>query len=92
MDCTVIHDDKVGRFEVFESGQIAYLQYTERGDKIDLRHTIVPPQLEGQGIASALVAAALDYASDKHLKVIPTCSFVKSYIERHPESASLVES
>lgn len=91
MDYTVIHDDKVGRFEVFESGQIAYLQYTERCDVMDLQHTIVPPQLEGQGIASALVASALNYARDKHLKVIPTCSFVKTYIERHPGFASLIK-
>ena len=27
MEHTVIHDEKVDRFEVFESGQIAYLQY-----------------------------------------------------------------
>lgn len=30
MEHTVIHDEKVDRFEVFESGQIAYLQYDER--------------------------------------------------------------
>ena len=30
MEHTVIHDEKVNRFEVFESGQIAYLQYEEK--------------------------------------------------------------
>ena len=30
MEHTVIHDEKVDRFEVFESGQIAYLQYDEK--------------------------------------------------------------
>ena len=90
MEHTVIHDEKVGRFEVFESGQIAYLQYVEQGDVIDLQHTIVPPQLEGDGIGSALVSTALLYAKDHGLKVIPTCPFVKTYIERHPEYKSLV--
>ena len=42
MEHTVIHDEKVGRFEVFESGQMGYLQYEERGNVIDLLHTIVP--------------------------------------------------
>lgn len=28
MEHTVIHDEKVNRFEVFESGQIAYLKKT----------------------------------------------------------------
>ena len=54
MEHTVIHDEKVDRFEVFESGQIAYLQYDEKNGVLDILHTIVPPQLEGQGIAQAL--------------------------------------
>lgn len=91
MEHTVIHDEKVGRFEVFESGQIAYLQYTEQGNVIDMQHTIVPPQLEGEGIGSELVSTALKYAKDNDLKVIPTCSFVKAYMEKHPEYKDLVD-
>jgi predicted GNAT family acetyltransferase len=90
MEHTVIHDEKVGRFEVFESGQMGYLQYEERGNVIDLLHTIVPKQLEGEGVGSALVQAALNYARSANLKVIPTCPFVKTYIERHPEYKNLV--
>ena len=51
MEHTVIHDEKVNRFEVFESGQIAYLQYEEKDGVLDILHTMVPPQLEGMGIA-----------------------------------------
>lgn len=50
MEHTVIHDEKVDRFEVFESGQIAYLQYDEKNGVLDILHTIVPPQLEGQAL------------------------------------------
>ena len=35
MEHTVIHDEKVNRFEVFESGQIAYLQYEEKDGVLD---------------------------------------------------------
>ena len=42
MEHTVIHDEKVDRFEVFESGQIAYLQYDEKNGVLDILHTIVP--------------------------------------------------
>ena len=52
MEHTVIHDEKVDRFEVFESGQIAYLQYDEKNGVLDILHTIVPPQLEGAGNSS----------------------------------------
>ena len=79
MEHTVIHDEKVDRFEVFESGQIAYLQYDEKNGVLDILHTIVPPQLEGQGIAQALTEAAVRYASVVGLKIRPTCSFAKMF-------------
>jgi len=90
MDYTVIHDEKVNRFEIFESGQIAYLQYTQDRGVINMLHTFVPGILEGQGIGSALVKSALDYARDEGLKVIPTCSFIDVYIKRHKEYQDLV--
>ena len=82
---TVIHDEKVDRFEVFESGQIAYLQYDEKNGVLDILHTIVPPQLEGQGIAQALTEAAVRYASVVGLKIRPTCSFAKMFFTRHTQ-------
>ena len=90
MEYTVIHDEKVNRFEIFESGQIAYLQYELNDGVLDLMHTIVPKQLEGQGVGSALAADALDFAREEHLKVKPSCSFIASYIQRHKEYQNLV--
>ena len=77
MEHTVIHDEKVDRFEVFESGQIAYLQYDEKNGVLDILHTIVPPQLEGQGIAQALTEAAVRYASVVGLKNMSYLFFCK---------------
>ena len=82
MEHTVIHDEKVDRFEVFESGQIAYLQYDEKNGVLDILHTI---QLEGQGIAQALTEAAVRYASVVGLKIRPTCSFAKMFFTRHTQ-------
>lgn len=90
MDYTVIHDEKVSRFEILESGQIAYLQYIQDQGVMNIVHTFVPASLEGQGIGSTLVKYALDYARDAHLKVIPSCSFVDAYIKRHREYEEIV--
>lgn len=90
MEYTVIHDEKVNRFEVLESGQIAFIQYNERNGVIDMIHTFVPRQLEGQGVGSALTRYALEYARDEHLKVIPSCSFIATYIDRHNEYKDLL--
>ncbi|MCY1382812.1 GCN5-related N-acetyl-transferase [compost metagenome] len=48
-------------------------------------HTIVPPELEGKGIASTLAKYVLEYAKDNTLKVKPYCPFINAYIDRHPE-------
>lgn len=85
MEHTVIHDEKVDRFEVFESGQIAYLQYEENDGVIDILHTVVPPQLEGIGIASALTEAVIRYATTKGIKILPTCQFAKNFFARHTQ-------
>ena len=46
---------------------------------------VAETRLSGQGIGSALVVAALRYARNNDLKAIPSCPFVASYVQRHPE-------
>lgn len=48
-------------------------------------HTIVPKELGGHGVGSALVKHALDYAQSEGKKVVPECWFVAKYIDRHPK-------
>lgn len=60
------------------------MQYDEKNRVLDILHTIVPPQLEGQGIAQALTEAAVRYASVVGLKIRPTCSFAKCFLPGIP--------
>ncbi len=53
-------------------------------------HTEVPPQLEGRGIAAALVRAAFEHAEPPGFKVVPACSYVRAYVRRHPETQALL--
>ena len=78
-------------FELEVEGHRAIAAYQLEGDTIVFTHTLVPKKLEGRGIASRLIRAALDSARDRGLKVIPQCPFVKAYIERHPEYQALVK-
>lgn len=83
MASTVRNNPAEKRFEVEADGHLAILEYALEEGAIALVHTEVPPQLEGRGLGSKLVKAALDYAEGQGLKVIPQCPFVASYIERH---------
>lgn len=80
---TVTHRPEKSRFETDHDAP-AYLEYERRDDDVlDLQHTIVPQPLEGQGIASELVRSALDYARSNGVRVVPTCSYVRSWLSRH---------
>ena len=65
-------------------------EYELDGDRMIFTHTVVPPELRGRGIAEKLVRAALAEARTAKRKVVPTCSYVAKFIERHKEYQDLV--
>lgn len=87
----ITHNTSENRFETTIEGQTGFISYQDQGDSIVYDHTIVPPELGGKGVGSALVKHALQYASQQHKKVVPSCSFVASYIDKHPEYQSLLK-
>ncbi|WP_435979679.1 GNAT family N-acetyltransferase [Psychrobacter sp. DM4] len=86
----ISHNQNAKRFETSIDNNTGYISYQERGDTLVYDHTIVPEVLGGRGVGSALVKHALDYARAHDKKVIPQCSFVSSYINKHPEYQDLV--
>lgn len=87
---SIEHQPDVGRFVQQHGDALALLTYRRDGDVIDFTHTGVPPSLGGQGIAGRIVKAGLDYAREAGLRVRASCSYVRHYIDRHPEYAELV--
>ncbi|PWK13685.1 hypothetical protein C8D84_104167 [Psychrobacter immobilis] len=87
---TITHDEQAKRFETSIDGYTGYISYQERDDTLVYDHTIVPHELGGRGIGSALVKHALNYAREQNKKVIPQCSFVSSYISKHPDYQDLL--
>jgi predicted GNAT family acetyltransferase len=79
------------RYELLDEGKVVgEILYRRHPDRIVLVHTEVSPALEGQGLASRLVAGALDDIRAKRLRVVPICPFVRSYVRHHPEYEDLV--
>jgi predicted GNAT family acetyltransferase len=79
------------RFELDIDGALAVAMYRLDGGTITFTHTEVPARLRGQGVASRLIAGALQSARERGLRVLPLCSFVADYIRRHPEVEDLVD-
>lgn len=89
-DSSINHNKQANRFETTIDGQTGYISYKERGGSLVYDHTIVPQALGGRGVGSALVKHALDYAREHDKKVVSQCSFVSSYINKHPDYQDLI--
>ena len=85
------HDPKEKKFFAETEGEEARLLYRETENKeMDLYSTFVPPAGRGQGLAKKLVEAAIEYAESRDFKIIPSCSYVKTYFDKHQERQKLL--
>jgi uncharacterized protein len=74
------------RFTHVEDGHEAELTYSIEGDRMTLLHTGVPEELGGRGIGGALVEQAVAKARSEGLTIVPTCSYARSWIEKHQDA------
>jgi len=86
----VHHNVAEHRFEVVVDGFLSVAEYEVRSDTVVFTHTFVPSELRGRGIAEKLVRAALGWAREENRRVVPACSYVAVFIERHAEFRPLV--
>jgi len=79
------------RFELRVDGELAgFASYRRRRGVVEFLHTEVDDHFEGRGLGATLVEAALDAVRDSGARVIASCPFVASYVERHPDYADLL--
>ncbi len=88
-----MRDDPAGnRYELLIDGvRAGDLHYLPTRGAVVLVHTEIAPDLEGQGFGGRLIAGALEDLRTRELIIIPVCPVVRSYLERHPEYADLLE-
>jgi predicted GNAT family acetyltransferase len=86
----VVHNEGALRFELRLPGLLCIAQYRLIDGVMWLTHTETPPAMRGRGLAAQVVRAALDHARAHGLKVRPACSYVRTYLRRHPESQDLL--
>jgi predicted GNAT family acetyltransferase len=86
----ITHDAAASRFETTVDGLACRADYELVDGVMRMTHTLVPSALGGRGIAAQLVAAAFAHAQAQGYKVEPWCSYVRTYMQRHPESHALL--
>jgi uncharacterized protein len=87
----IINNKEESRFELEIDNWKAILEYEIKNDRMYLISTKVPDALAGQGIGKKLVTLAIDQIESMDLKIIPVCSFVKTWFLRHPEKNDLLD-
>lgn len=81
-----------GKFFAEENGtELAVMTYTFAGEtKIIIDHTEVHKGNEGKGLGKQLVKAAVEYAREKHIKILPLCPFAKAVFDKTPEFSDVL--
>ncbi|GED99014.1 hypothetical protein nbrc107697_30530 [Gordonia crocea] len=69
---------------------VGYIDYVTEPGALVLTHTVVSEQFSGRGFAGQLAKAVLDDARANGNKIVPVCSYIQSYLGKHPEYADLV--
>lgn len=86
LDIKHIENKEKGYFAATKDGRDAGLMtyvYTD-GGRFIIDHTEVDDEFSGQGVGKAMVNAAVAFARENGLKIIPLCPFVKVMFKRNP--------
>lgn len=69
-----------------DNEKLAEMSYSKAGDKlIIIDHTEVSEKLKGKSAGKQLLQAAVDYARQHQIKILPLCPFAKSVFDKTPE-------
>ncbi len=87
MELEHVESETKGIFQLLDgSTRVGELTYVWAGkDMFIIDHTEVSETHEGQGLGKRLVDAAVGFARDKHVKILPLCPFAKKVFDRSPE-------
>lgn len=88
----VVGDDSDrGRYEAHIGDRLAgVLSYVDDERGRVLQHTVVGEAYGGHGVGSALAAFAMADAREAGRRIVPQCTFVQGWLQKHPEHADLV--
>lgn len=84
MEIQQINRESKGFFKAVSEGKEAgRMTYSWAGsEKFIIDHTEVNSEFNGKGVGKKMVLAAVEYARENKLKIIPLCPFAKAMFEK----------
>lgn len=92
MDAPAVqHQAQSRRFVLTVDGWDCELDYRLDAQRCIITHTGTPAALRGRGLAAQLVEQALRWLAPQGLQLVPACSYVQVYLQRHARWQRLLE-
>lgn len=66
-----------------EIGEVEFKELDN--NQVDIYHTYVDPDYQGQQIASKMVETVIQKFQKENKKIIASCSYVDHWLKKHPE-------
>jgi hypothetical protein len=89
----VKHNEDQQKFYLLKDGKESYALYRMHNkETMNIFRVYVPPEQRHQGLAAKVARAALEFAKENNLKVIPSCSYTDYFIEQNKEYEELLKS
>ena len=84
------HGSKGAFFISAQGKRLAEMTYSKAGDtRLIIDHTEESDALKGKGAGKQLVTAAVNFARQQKIKILPLCPFARAVFEKTPEFADV---
>jgi predicted GNAT family acetyltransferase len=70
--------------------EVGRAEFLDRGERRIFTHTEVDKDYEGRGLATILIAEALQETRHAGKRIVPKCPTVVAYVEKHNEYQDIV--
>jgi predicted GNAT family acetyltransferase len=81
------------RYTISVDGQqVGFTRFADRDGRRWFMHTEVSDDYEGRGLATILIAQALQETRDAGLRVVAKCPMVYAYVKKHDEFSDIDDS
>ena len=74
-----------------EGNEVGHAEFVDRDTQRVFTHTEVDENYEGRGLATILIAEALQETRDSGLRIVAKCPMVANYVEKHDEFKDAVD-